>query len=126
MHWLHIFILMSLTVAERRVFIPLSVLWNDLVDPMFNGVGLTGFKCRANDFLLPEQLVIFLSSTVFVFLFFFPMEGICGAGAIGLIECQSLALGLALPGFCNSNSCIRLKNNSKNKNHSKLIFNQLT
>ena len=33
--------------------IPLSVsLWNDLVDPVFDGVGLAGFKSRSNAFLL--------------------------------------------------------------------------
>ena len=32
---------------------PLSVsLWNDLSDPVFDGVGLAGFKSRANTFLL--------------------------------------------------------------------------
>ena len=37
----------------RRTFIPLSVsLWNDLSDPVFDGVGLAGFKSRANAFLL--------------------------------------------------------------------------
>ena len=36
-----------------RTFIPLSVsLWNDLSDPVFDGVGLAGFKSRANVFLL--------------------------------------------------------------------------
>ena len=35
-----------------RTFIPLSVsLWNDLVDPVFDGVGLAGFKSRSNAFL---------------------------------------------------------------------------
>ena len=34
-------------------FVPLPVsLWNDLADPVFDGVGLAGFKSRANDFLL--------------------------------------------------------------------------
>ena len=34
-------------------FIPWSVsLWNDLSDPVFDGVGLAGFKSRANAFLL--------------------------------------------------------------------------
>ena len=34
-------------------FIPLSVSpWNDRSDPVFDGVGLAGFKNRANDFLL--------------------------------------------------------------------------
>ena len=32
---------------------PFSVsLWNDLSDPMFGGVGLAGFKSRANAFML--------------------------------------------------------------------------
>ena len=41
------------TSQFRRTFIPLSVsLWNDLVDPVFDGVGLAGFKSRSNAFLL--------------------------------------------------------------------------
>ena len=37
----------------RRNFVHLSVsLWNDLADPVFDGVGLVGFKSRANAFLL--------------------------------------------------------------------------
>ena len=41
------------TSQYRRTFIPLSVsLWNDLSDPMFDGLGLVGFKSRANAFLL--------------------------------------------------------------------------
>ena len=41
------------TSQYRRNFVPLSVsLWNDLSDPVFDGVGLAGFKTRANAFLL--------------------------------------------------------------------------
>ena len=41
------------TSHHRRTFIPSSVsLWNDLSDPVFDGVGLAGFKSRANAFLL--------------------------------------------------------------------------
>ena len=41
------------TSQYRLTFIPLSVsLWNDLSDPVFDGVGLVGFKSRANAFLL--------------------------------------------------------------------------
>ena len=41
------------TSQYRMTFIPLSVsLWNDQVDPVFDGVGLTGFKSRSNAFLL--------------------------------------------------------------------------
>ena len=36
-----------------RTFIPLSAsLWNDLANPVFDGVGEAGFKSRANAFLL--------------------------------------------------------------------------
>ena len=41
------------TSQNRRTFVPFSVsLWNDLSDPVFDGVGLAGFKSRANAFLL--------------------------------------------------------------------------
>ena len=41
------------TSQYRRSFVPLSVsLWNDLSDPLFDGVGLGGFKSRANAFRL--------------------------------------------------------------------------
>ena len=41
------------TSQYRRTLIPLSVsLWNDLGDPVFDGVGLAGFRTRANSFLL--------------------------------------------------------------------------
>ena len=41
------------TSQYRMTFIPLSVsLWNDLVDPAFDGVGLVDFKSRSNAFLL--------------------------------------------------------------------------
>ena len=41
------------TSQYRRTFIRLSVsLWSDLVDPVFDGVGLAGFKSRSNAFLL--------------------------------------------------------------------------
>ena len=37
----------------RRTFIPLLVsLWNDLDDPVFDGVGLAGFNSKVNPFLL--------------------------------------------------------------------------
>ena len=37
----------------RRTFVPLSLsLWNDLADPVFDGVELVSFKSRANGFLL--------------------------------------------------------------------------
>ena len=40
------------TSQYRRIFVPFSVsLWNDLSDPVFDGVGLAGFKSRANALL---------------------------------------------------------------------------
>ena len=41
------------TYQYRRSFVPLSVsLWNDLSDPVYDGVGLAGFKSRTIAFLL--------------------------------------------------------------------------
>ena len=41
------------TSQYRRTSVPLSVsLSNDLSDPVFDGVGLAGFKSKANAFLL--------------------------------------------------------------------------
>ena len=43
----------SRTSQYSRTFVPLSVsLWNDLSDPLFDGVRLAGFRSRANAFLL--------------------------------------------------------------------------
>ena len=49
-----------------RIFIPLAVsLWNDVANPVFDGVGLAGFKSRANPMLFywPKLLptIIFYS-----------------------------------------------------------------
>ena len=41
------------TSQHSKTFIPLTVcLWNELANPVFDGVGLEGFKSRANAFLL--------------------------------------------------------------------------
>ena len=41
------------TMQYHRTFVVLSVsLWNDLADPEFDGVGVAGFKSKANTFLL--------------------------------------------------------------------------
>ena len=43
----------SRTSQHHSTFISLSVsLWNDLGDPVFDGVGLAGFKSRANAFFV--------------------------------------------------------------------------
>ena len=69
----------------RRTFIPLSVsLWNDLSDPVFDGVGLAGFKSRANAFLLAKLLAHFLSPPVFPFFSFILWVGVMGLGSSDL------------------------------------------
>ena len=50
---------------------PLSMsLWNDLSDPVFDGVGLAGSRAGTTFFYWPKLLYHFLSSTVFPFLLF--------------------------------------------------------
>ena len=67
------------TSQYRRTFIPLSVsLWNDLSDPVFDGVGLAGFESRANAFLLAWLLAFFLSPVVFLFSSFILRVGVVG------------------------------------------------
>ena len=49
------------TSQYHRTLVPLSVsLWNDLADPIFDGLGLAGFKSRANAFLLAYAAVSLL------------------------------------------------------------------
>ena len=49
------------TSQYSRTFLPLSVfLWNDLADPMFDGVGLAGFKSKAHAFLLAQAVLSLL------------------------------------------------------------------
>ena len=95
-------------------FILLSVsLWNDLADPVFNGMGLAGFKSRASVFLLSKAaLSLLLYSTIYPFLFFRSVGWYCEAGFFGLIGCISLSLSLALPtSFNNSNNNNNINNN---------------
>ena len=54
------------TLQYLKIFISLSVsLWNYLADPAFDGVGLAGFKNRANIFLLSKA-----AKSIFVFFYF--------------------------------------------------------
>ena len=86
-------------------------LWNNLADPVFDGVGLPGFKRRSNALLLAKAaLSLPLSSTIFPFLFFLSIGWYCGAVVFGLIGCRSLSLSLALPTSFNNN------NNNNNNN----------
>ena len=55
LHWpkLHLSKAKHTTTLNCITFVPFSVLlWNNLSDPVFDGVGLAGFKSRANAFLL--------------------------------------------------------------------------
>ena len=68
------------TSQYRRSFVLLSVsLWNDLSDPVFDGVGLVGFKSRANAFLLACSALSFLSM---LYLFLPSMGWLCGVGVL--------------------------------------------
>ena len=68
------------TSQFRRTFVPHSVsLWNDLSDPVFDGVGLAGFKSRANSYLLAESVLSF--SPTFFLSFFLPRVGCVGLGS---------------------------------------------
>ena len=74
------------TSQHRRTFVPLSVsAWNDLNDPVCDGVGQACFKSRANDFLLAKSGLCFCFP---LFSPFLPFTGwLCGVGVFGLIEC---------------------------------------
>ena len=49
------------TYQYSKTFIPLPVsLWNDLANPVFDGVGLMGFKSRAYAFLLAQAALSLL------------------------------------------------------------------
>ena len=68
----------------RRTFVPLSVsLWNDLSDPVFHGVGLAGFKSRANAFMLASSAFFCL---LLLYLFLPSMGWLFGVGVFGLID----------------------------------------
>ena len=77
----------NLAGQQDFYFISLS-LWNDLADPVFDGVGLAGFKSRANDFLLALAACSLFVSYGFLFLFFLPRGWYCGAGVFGLKVCK--------------------------------------
>ena len=65
------------------IYNPISVsLWNDLHDPVFDGVGgLAGFNSRAMPFYWPSCSLPFVSSTVFPFSSFFLWVDIVGLGS---------------------------------------------
>ena len=59
------------TSQYRRTFVPLSVsLWNDLGDPVFDGVGLAGFESRANAFLFEGIIIIIIIILIIIIIKF--------------------------------------------------------
>ena len=75
------------TSQYRRTFAPHSIsLCNDLSDPVFDGVGLAGFKTRA--------ILFFLYVSNFISLFLPSAGWLCGVGVLGLIGCSHSLLAL--------------------------------
>ena len=66
------------TVRRGNVFLSVS-LWNGLGDPVFDGVGLSCSKIRANQ-CFPVALISFLFVS-YHFLFFLPWVGCVGLGS---------------------------------------------
>ena len=90
--------LQNLAVAQD-FYSPFSILWNDLVDPVFDGVILAGFKSRANVSLLAQAAHSLFVFYCFLFLFFLAIRWYCGTGVCGLKGRKSLSPSLALPIF---------------------------
>ena len=56
---------------HHKTFIRLSVsLWNDLADPVFDGMQLVGFESMVNFILLAQMLAPLLSPTISLFISF--------------------------------------------------------
>ena len=105
--WSHIGILTPpcRTSQFRWSFILHSVsMLNNLADPVFDVVGLAGFKSRANVFYWPKLLYpYYIVFYIFTFLFL-SIGWYCEAVAFGLIGCISLSLSLTLPSSFNNNN----------------------
>ena len=99
------------TLQYLRTFSALTVsLWNDLADPVFDGVELLGFKSRAKAFLCGLSLSLSFCLPLYSLTFLSSICWYCGAAVFRLIECKSLSPSLALPTFNNNNS----NNNNNN------------
>ena len=71
------------TSQYQRTLSPLSVsMWHDLVDPAFDGVGLTGFRAGPMLFNLPKLLYLFFILLFFPFSSFYLWVGIVGLGSL--------------------------------------------
>ena len=91
------------TSQFRRTFILLSVsLSNNLRDPVFDGVGLAGFKSRANASLLAWSALSLFVFHYFLFPLFLSLYRLVLSGR-GLRTDRS-SPGLTLPTFFNNNN----------------------
>ena len=91
------------TSQYRRTIIHLSIsLWNYLA-PVFDGVGLAGFKSMVNAFLLDwaalSPFVLYCFSVVLLSVYRLVY---CGALVLELIGCRSLSPSVALPTSFNN------------------------
>ena len=120
--WSLICVLMCLFAEELHstadFYFPLNISAEQSWWPVFDGVGLAGFKSRANAFLLAYLLAP--SLYWFPFLFFHSIGWYWGLWVFGLIGCQSLSPSLVVPTFLNNN----IKSKSNQFNQTELCSNQ--
>ena len=82
----------------RRTFIPHSVsLWNDLVDPVYDGVGLAGFKSRSNAFCWPSSSLLFCLQQFSLSLLFLYRLAVWGWG----LRTDRVSISLSRPCIAN-------------------------
>ena len=67
--------------VSQDIYSLVSISVNDLSDPVFDGVGLVGFKSKANAILLAKLLAPFLSPVVFPLSSFILWVGVVGLGS---------------------------------------------
>ena len=94
------------TSQYRMTFVPLSVsLWNDLADPVFDGLDCQVSRAGPMLFHSPKLLCPYHSLLLFLTFSSSCLKvGCCGAGVFGLIGCILLSLSLALPTSFNNNN----------------------
>ena len=83
------------TSQYHRIFISLSVsLWNNLADPVFDDMGLAGFKSIVNAFFISLRYSFHFVFYCFPFLFFLSISLYFSDGVFGLIGWESLSPNL--------------------------------
>ena len=67
LHAMHALVLSASSLQYPRIFIVIFVLlWNDLADPVFDCVGLVGFKSKTRGFLLASAAALLFSLLSFL------------------------------------------------------------